>query len=117
MADYIDREKLLDCIDLLFADDGTGYFVVTGDDINRIPAEDIVKVIRCKDCAYSSPNPRRENQRWCEVHMGMVYDDEFCSRGVKKNSAEPNPMKKVETKSLPTKEIFGSILSTAGRTK
>lgn len=81
MADYIDREKLLDCIDLLVGDD-CKYSVFYSRDIKKIPAEnDVVKVVRCKDCAYSKPNPRRENQRWCEAHMKMMYDDDFCSCG------------------------------------
>ena len=61
MADYIDREKLLDYIDELFAE---GYYVVTSDEIRKIPAADVAPIVRgywipttrpfmneCKDCS------------------------------------------------------------------
>lgn len=86
MTDYIDREAMLEQIerreramigDKTISVDALKQFV-----LNR-PAEDVVKVVRCKDCAYGKPNPRRENQRWCEVHMVMMYEDDFCGYGGK----------------------------------
>lgn len=89
MTDYIDRDAPLEKIKKWYCSkcktDDHCHACWADDmrlEIEDMPAVDAVKVVRCKDCAYSKPNPRKENQRWCDVHMKMMYDDEFCSRGV-----------------------------------
>lgn len=87
MADYIDRNAMLEQIerrermmsgDKTISVDALKQFV-----LNR-PAEDVVRVVRCKDCICADADPRRENRWWCRAHMGIVYEDEFCSRAERK---------------------------------
>ena len=42
------------------------------------PTVDAVEVVRCKDCIY-------KNFRICYAHFAEVREDDYCSRGRKKN--------------------------------
>lgn len=70
MADYIDREKLLDYIDVLFAEDGKGYYVVTSDEIWKIPTADVAPVVRGRWLTWDEKFPEKA----AEKRLGV-----FCS--------------------------------------
>ena len=78
MKRYADVDKLIE-----FArnsKDGT----IDANDIARFPTEDVVEVVRCKDCKHSSPNKvygcRFEPFNTLENGERM-YSDDFCSCG------------------------------------
>ena len=54
MAEYIEREALIADVDAAVDNSGMGY--VVGQTIKRyvkrLPAADVVKVVRCKDCIH-----------------------------------------------------------------
>ena len=104
MADYINREKLLEHIKDVptweIDDKGVhdtkypkGMFdcedVVSS--IENAPAADVEYVIRCKDCKYYRNHPNglcylhtepKENERGYSGEEVCVEPDDFCSRGV-----------------------------------
>ena len=48
-------------------------------DIDAIPAADVFPVVRCKDClAYESADG------FCYVHADHMNEDDFCSKGTKR---------------------------------
>ena len=56
--------------------------------IDSIPAADVIKVVRCKDCKHCDP----ENCH-CDHHMGTAAPlrrnpDDFCSYGERKDGAD-----------------------------
>lgn len=58
MKEYIEREAVLRIIDKYGCGNGSvlghhsGAIDCAGSEIARIPAADVVEVVRCKDCAY-----------------------------------------------------------------
>lgn len=57
----------------------------------RKKSEDIVEVVRCKDCTYYQPYPKpvEDFDGRCTVCRGETDENEFCSRGAKmKGGAE-----------------------------
>lgn len=90
MAKYIDREAFIEWlthIPLKDLSDGLGLCrVIMEDDfkkaIKKMPRgiiDDIVRVVRCKDCKYHNKPlcPMRLSFNWTE-------DDDFCSYGARK---------------------------------
>lgn len=107
MADYINREKLLEHIKDVptweIDDKGVhdtkypkGMFdcedVVSS--IENAPAADVEHVIRCKDCHYSrelnreDPNERQfiEGCVWCMNWEYGVFPDDYCSNAKRKEN-------------------------------
>lgn len=60
--------------------------------IRKQPTIDAVPVVRCKDCDYSRPLNRKdpfentftEGCIWCHKHGDAVFENDFCSYGVRK---------------------------------
>lgn len=51
--------------------------------------EDVVEVVRCKDCVNSAAYPwRPEDYLWCPVNNRPVRVDDFCCEGTKKEEVE-----------------------------
>ena len=50
--------------------------------IRSIETADVVEVLRCKDCKFFC----RENRCYCEEFGGIVTDEDFCSRGERKDN-------------------------------
>lgn len=73
MSDYISRQAAIDVVKGI-----DRYFVKY---IEGLPAADVVEVVRCKDCKYSSPN----KVYGCRIHSfaddldERMYSDDFCS--------------------------------------
>lgn len=99
MAEYIDREKLLEHIKDVptweIDDKGVhdtkypkGMFdcedVVSS--IENAPAADVEHVIRCKDCRYSDDFPFSKKETiYCNMHDVTMCENDFCSRGNSKD--------------------------------
>ena len=88
MSDYISRRAAIDaashgCGEL------RGTFGRCEDEINKVPAADVVEVVRCKDCKNSyiwSPYP---NELLCEWWEGLTVDPEgYCSNGERRTDGE-----------------------------
>ena len=71
-----------------------GELVVHGDvhyeDLKRIPAADVVEVLRCKDCQYAKPHNddfwiKNNAPLLCEKYDWYVENDGYCSEGELKN--------------------------------
>ena len=85
MAEYIDKEKLLQKLSRMIeyckndnkVNGLTALFQVC-DAIMDCPTADVVEVVRCKDCKYFS-----EIQH-CGV-LGFCEPNEYCSRGERRN--------------------------------
>lgn len=97
MSKYIDAEKLKRSIEAqcrvlraIGIDELTEMTDVLSagfiQEIENAPAEDVVEVVRCRDCKYLDYVD--EHEKWC---MGrgnpatMVKDDEYCSCGERKD--------------------------------
>lgn len=95
MKEYIGREAVLRIIDKYGCGNGSvlgyhsGAVDCAGSEIARIPAADVVEVVRCKDCKYCIPAIADD----AEYELCIVDDDvfpvsvqkqHFCSRGKRK---------------------------------
>ena len=89
MAEYIDKEKLLQklsrMIDYCENDNkvnGLTALFQVGDAIMDCPTADVVQVVRCKDCIHRDPEDKK-----CDCSFqarGGIFpmsDDDFCSYG------------------------------------
>lgn len=99
-TDYISRQDAVDaamqyCPD----DDGTCSKADKDirellDEIEDIPAADVVPVVRCKDCKhyYFADNRIPQEQRYvCEISGEIWKPDSFCSYGERREeNNEPN---------------------------
>lgn len=98
MAEYIDREKLLD--DLLAAAKHGGMGEIIAQTlmryVKRQPAADVAEVVRCKDCKHYRNHPNglcylhtepKENARGHSGNAVCVEPDDFCSYGERKEDA------------------------------
>lgn len=50
--------------------------------------EELAKVVRCKDCRNSMADKRRDYQFWCDAHARMVYEDDYCVDGCRKEDTD-----------------------------
>lgn len=66
MSDYIKREDALSTIREALLN------------IDTCPSADVVEVVRCKDCIWST-NKTKSGHRYCEVMNDYAVDDGFCS--------------------------------------
>ena len=85
MAEYIDRGELLKELER-FPHLGTA-----GSIVRSMPKEDVVEVVRCKNCRYceirnpsKTINGETKEVHSCQVHWHMVLPDGYCSYGERK---------------------------------
>ena len=91
MAEYIERKMLKS--EMTEAMCGTGYQQWAIDVIDRLPAADVVEVVRCKDCMWWYPREYGSVIGRCEnPYNGLateyIEEDDFCSCGKRKEGAE-----------------------------
>lgn len=84
MSKYIDAEKIKITALALKNDDEELF--VSLDDVKKsivlTPAEDVVKVVRCKDCAFWQDNNGGYPRQECRWGCGETPDpDDYCSFG------------------------------------
>lgn len=84
MAEYITKGQALDVAKLAAR---TGNIVPAMNKLDRLPAADVVEVVRCKDCKFFQ-NVTTSCKGYCHNTLigicNIVWQDEFCSRGKKK---------------------------------
>lgn len=58
------------------------------ENLQNIPAEDVLPVVRCRDCKWDRPDVVL-NKHWCTRVFGCteVREDDFCSLGRRKEDA------------------------------
>ena len=54
--------------------------------IKEQPTVDAVEVVRCKDCKKGHPELAPNGGVWCAVWNHVFRDDEFCSKGERKDN-------------------------------
>ena len=89
MAEYIDREA---CLSILRAKanmevlmDASPYFEKAAQMLEKLPAADVVPVVRCKDCKYNVGTKKCLNP---DSFFAVPKDDDFCSYGERKEGAD-----------------------------
>lgn len=105
MDEYIDRKRLLRKfnIDDMMNVNGTLISLREArETISNFPAADVVPVVRCGDCKYSTlpsvqtqiygkPGTRTCHNKKSPCNRRNVFSDDFCRYGDRKNDAdEPN---------------------------
>lgn len=84
MAEYIEREKVLDA---------AKYGMIADYDVKAIPAADVVGVVRCEDCKYREECMKQivlqERNHVLEVNIYHYTRLDFCSHG-KRREANAN---------------------------
>ena len=87
MAEYIEREALLEDIQAAVENGGMGSMVAGALKryVTRVPAADVAPVVRCLDCRYFGLND--ENVPYCSNPFGLNDPEpkEFCSYGLRRN--------------------------------
>lgn len=88
MDEYISKRAMLDAVEklnIIPSIDGTGKPTPSEDfrvqflgTVIKVPAADVVPVVRCNDCEYYG------SRRWCELHSSVFDDNAFCSYGEKR---------------------------------
>lgn len=87
MTEYIEREVALakrmsaGLCDASGNEYGCAEFVLT-DDIEAIPAADVVPVVRCCECKYRAEDDFCTGRGWPEQ---IVADDGYCDKGKRKD--------------------------------
>lgn len=88
---YVDTEKVLETArDGYHSDFGRSMADLTSlrEVLEDTPDEDVVKVVRCKDCIYKTVTEDGEynpEDIVCEYHMSDGFDsDDYCSFGKRK---------------------------------
>lgn len=87
MSRYIDVDKLLDgieCIDISDCTDIDDIFIEIEKEIDEYPTADVTEVVRCKDCKCYELM-RSNNKHFCNEFGGYVTENDFCSRGERRN--------------------------------
>lgn len=91
MAEYIERETAFDAITDLAgkAPTRSAYEAVwkSARALKKIPAADVVSVVRCKDCKYAYINSfsAASGVALCSSSAKVMQQDDFCSYGERKD--------------------------------
>ena len=85
MTQYIELEALLDDIDAAMKNTGMGIIVrqALKRYVKRQPASDVSEVIRCKNCKKYELM-KSNGKHFCNEFGGFVTEEDFCSRGERK---------------------------------
>lgn len=89
MSRYIDADKFIDWLDVGHLRPPYELCFSNGDVkdmIDQRPTADVVEVVRCKDCIHHKEQKRRNGIAIyeCDFISGLFLDDDFCSRGERK---------------------------------
>ena len=93
MAEYIEREALLEDLQAAVENGGMGGMVASALKryVKRAPAADVVEVVRCEDCKHAWIHPcgyvycHRDGRNAYEMTFNL---DSFCSYGERKEGAD-----------------------------
>ena len=96
MAEYIEREAAFDAITDIAGKTSThsAYEAVwkSARTLKKIPAADVVPVVRCKDCKYAYINSfsAASGVALCSSSAKVMQQDDFCSYGERKDEGADN---------------------------
>ena len=97
-AEYIEREYVLKCMGDSYKNAGISAEAKAKMTrwLNKAPAADVRPVVLCRDCKYNMANipdiqdGMNINENWNACQLTELYDsvkpDDFCSRGVKRDT-------------------------------
>ena len=91
MAEYINREAAINALAKIInesdmPEDWSEGISDAMSALFRIPAADVVPVVRCRDCKHRDPEDRKCDCGGLEhAHMFPVSDDWFCADGERKD--------------------------------
>lgn len=95
MTEYITKEQAIDEVwDAFTSRDDPDLGRVIEENIERLPAADVVEVVRCKDCRYFTPQAGWGGGQCSyledkfELPEVLVFDDDSCSDGERKDGGE-----------------------------
>lgn len=78
MAEYIEQDVFIAELNREIDDEEALY-----DAIERSDEDDVVKVVRCKDCIY------HDNRTvWCDMLDTVMYRNDFCNYGERREENE-----------------------------
>lgn len=89
-TDYISREAALAAMTALRQEDIEAFGMVIPecfpsasaiDALNKIPAADVVEVVRCGGCIYGDSDPSTSSEIFCEKHCRWLSKDHYCADG------------------------------------
>lgn len=101
MAKYIDKDEVVDMLRRWGQEAAetnsaeADAFEAVAYELQYFPEDDVVPVVRCKDCVYSRPRTAaekevlRENVVICTAISSEYitkWEDDFCSEGVRKEA-------------------------------
>ncbi len=84
MSEYIKREDALDMhFSVGLQDDSILYvrYAEVKDNIERIPAADVVEIVRCKNCRHNGSFDTDCPFGWRDEKFNLPDDMDFCSYG------------------------------------
>lgn len=103
MAEYIERETLLDSLRCSYYDLRQIYTGLHDDTERQIcawelntfmecilrvkeaPAADVVEVVRCKDCKYFSEDS--DGRKYCDMLYATMLDTDYCAYAKRRDGA------------------------------
>lgn len=95
MTEYITKEQAIDEVwDAFTSRDDPDLGRVIEENIERLPAADVVEVVRCKDCRYFTPQAGWGGGQCSyledkfELSEVLMFDDDYCSDGERKDGGE-----------------------------
>lgn len=89
MTEYITKAQAIDEVwDAFTSRDDPDLGRVIEENIERLPAADVVEVVRCKDCESAYGEDIFNSIRWCNANGIYVGLDDFCSYGARKGDSE-----------------------------
>ena len=86
MSEYIEREAVTAMLKRECSPRVMAYLV---DELCKIPAADARPVVLCRDCKYNHNTclNHGKNQPMCDFTDRKLREDDFCSRGVKREES------------------------------
>ena len=91
MAEYIERQAASDAVREQLKRIPIAA-IRAMDAIQNIPPANVVKVVRCGDCAHYI-----NSRNWCDYHMTKMFKNDFCSFGEQNNDQIPKTTEQEET--------------------
>ena len=89
--EYIEREVAIQELNKVLAPTPSESYIVGKciDTLDKMSVEDVVKVIRCSECAYKQEHPDTEDTCYLTCNLswglqGIIDPNDFCSYGKNK---------------------------------
>lgn len=94
MAEYIKREDVMNIRPVTSISTGPGKYKLNKDMVDfldiirKLPAADVVEVVRCKDCRAFMKHPTKEDTMCCSEwpSLSIVEPNDYCSYGERRRT-------------------------------